>query len=63
LKQFRPRQIVEHRNPLASPPLMAALDRLSPSREAGLIDTLVRVGRVSDAAALADQVLIDADHV
>jgi hypothetical protein len=62
MKQFRPRHVVE-RNPLASPLLMAALDRLSPSREARRLDTLLRVGRVADAAALAERILIDADHI
>jgi hypothetical protein len=40
--------------------LLAALDRLTPNPAAGLIDTLVRVGRVAEAAA---RVLIEADHI
>ena len=57
------RYVGEHRNPLASPLLMAALDRLTPNPRARLIDRLVRMGRVADAAAVADRVLIEADHI
>ena len=62
VNQFRPRQRGD-RNPLASSLLMAALDRLTPNPRARQIDTLVRVGRVADAAAVADRILIEADHV
>ena len=58
LKQFCPRQCVEHRNPLASPLLMRALDPLSPS-----VTDLLRLGRVADAAAIADMILIEGDHI
>ena len=63
LKQFRPRYVGEHRNPLASPLLMSALDRLSPSAEPRRLIDLLRRGKVADAAAVADRILIEGDHV
>lgn len=63
LKQFSPRQLAEHRNPIVSPLLKAALDRLAPSRGGKVIDALLRQGRVADAAALADQIITEADHI
>jgi hypothetical protein len=61
LKQFRPRQI-EQRNPLAAPVLMTALELLRPCPEARQIETMIRAGRIADAAALADQITIEADR-
>jgi hypothetical protein len=61
LRQFRPRQI-EQRNPLASPMLMTAIELLHPCPAARQIETLIRAGRILDAAALAEQITIDADR-
>jgi len=41
--------------------LRAAAERLRPFPEARSIETLVHTGRVADAAALADPILIEAD--
>jgi len=50
------------RNPLISPALMSALQWLRPGPEPGMIDRLIRTGRVSDAAALAEMLIIEADR-
>jgi hypothetical protein len=50
------------RNPLISPALMAALQWLQPGPEPRLIDRLIRTGRISDAAALAELLIIEADR-
>jgi hypothetical protein len=50
------------RNPLASPTLMAALQWLQPCAAPRLIDRLIRSGRVADAAALAEMLVIEADR-
>ena len=50
------------RNPLASPALMSALQWLRPGPEPRLIDPLIRAGRISDAAALAEMLIADADR-
>jgi hypothetical protein len=47
-------QYLQLQQPLGSPLLLAALDRLTPNPAAGLIDTLVRVGRVAEATAVAE---------
>jgi hypothetical protein len=57
------RKPIEFRNPLASPALMLALQWLRPGgSEPGMIDRLVRAGRVADAAALAELLIIEADR-
>lgn len=53
---------IELRNPLISPPLAAALRWLRPGHEPRLIDQLVRMGRIADAAALAELLIIEADR-
>jgi hypothetical protein len=50
------------RNPLASPALMAALQLLQPCQAPRLIERLIRTGRLSDAAALAELLIIEADR-
>jgi hypothetical protein len=50
------------RNPLLSPALMAALHWLRPSSAPRVIDGLVRSGRIADAAALAESLIIEADR-
>lgn len=50
------------RNPLISPALMAALRLLQPGPEPRTIAQLIRAGRVADAAALADQLIAEADR-
>jgi hypothetical protein len=50
------------RNPLLSPALMSALQWLQPCAAPRLIDRLVRAGRVADAAALAEMLIIEADR-
>jgi hypothetical protein len=50
------------RNPLLSPALMAALQWLQPCAAPRLIDSLIRAGRVADAAALAELLIIEADR-
>jgi hypothetical protein len=50
------------RNPMASPQLLAALQWLQPSAAPRLIDRLIGTGRISDAAALAEQMIADADR-
>ena len=50
------------RNPLLSPPLMAALQWLQPGPEPRILNALIRTGRVSDAAALAEMLIIEADR-
>jgi hypothetical protein len=50
------------RHPLASPALMSALQWLRPGGEARIIDRLIRAGRISDAAALAEMMIIEADR-
>jgi hypothetical protein len=52
----------QFRNPLASPVLLAALRLLQPSAAARLIDRLIRTGRISDAAELAERMIIEADR-
>lgn len=52
----------ELRNPLLSPALMSALQWLQPGPEPRTIDRLVRAGRVADAAALAEMLVIEADR-
>jgi len=44
---------IETRHPLLSPALMAALQWLRPCDGPRLIDRLIRMGRVADAAAIA----------
>ena len=56
------RKPIEFRHPLASPALMAALRLLQPCAAPRLIDRLIRTGRVSDAAALAEMLIIEADR-
>jgi hypothetical protein len=50
------------RNPLASPALLAALQWLHPGPEPRTIERLVRAGRIADAAALAEMMIIEADR-
>jgi hypothetical protein len=50
------------RNPLASPALLAAIQWLHPSAAPRLIDRLIRTGRIADAAALAELLIIEADR-
>jgi hypothetical protein len=50
------------RNPLASPALLAALQWVRPGPEPRMIDRLIRAGRVADAAALAEILIIEADR-
>jgi hypothetical protein len=52
----------EFHNPLISPALMAALQWLQPCAAPRLIDRLIRAGRVADAAALAEFLIIEADR-
>jgi hypothetical protein len=49
-------------NPLISPALVAALQMLQPCAAPRLIDRLIRAGRVADAAALAELLIIEADR-
>jgi hypothetical protein len=49
-------------HPLASPALMAALQWLQPCAAPRLIERLIRTGRIADAAALAETLIIDADR-
>jgi hypothetical protein len=56
------RNPAEFRNPLISPALMAALQWLQPCAAPRLIDLLIRAGRISDAAALAELLIIEADR-
>jgi hypothetical protein len=56
------RKSVEVRNPLVSPALMAALQWLQPGPQPRIIDRLIRAGRVADAAALAEILIIEADR-
>ena len=50
------------RHPLATPSLMAALHWLTPSDGPRIINRLIRAGRISDAAALAEMLIADADR-
>jgi hypothetical protein len=50
------------RNPPASPALLAALERLRPCNGPRLIEALLRRGRVTDAAAIAELLVIKADR-
>ena len=50
------------RNPLLSPPLMAALQWLQPGPEPRILNALIRAGRISDAAALAEMLIAEADR-
>jgi hypothetical protein len=50
------------RNPLASPALQAALQLLQPCQAPRLIERLIRTGRIGDAAALAELLIIEADR-
>jgi hypothetical protein len=56
------RKPIEFRNPLLSPALMAALQWLRPGSEPRMIDRLIRAGRIADAAALAEMLIIEADR-
>jgi hypothetical protein len=56
------RKPIEFRHPLASPSLMAALRLLQPCAAPRLIERLIRTGRVADAAALAELLVIEADR-
>jgi hypothetical protein len=56
------RNPAEFRNPLLSPALMAALQWLQPCAAPRLIDRLVRAGRVADACAIAEMLIIEADR-
>ena len=50
------------RNPLVSPALLAALQWLQPGPEPRMIARLICAGRISDAAALAELLVIEADR-
>jgi hypothetical protein len=50
------------RNPLLSPALMAALQWLRPGSGPRMIERLIRAGRIADAAALAEMLVIEADR-
>jgi hypothetical protein len=50
------------RNPLVSPPLMAALAWLRPNDAPRTIEGLILAGRIADAAALAELLVIEADR-
>ena len=50
------------RNPLASPALLAALHWLQPGPEPRILTALIRRGRIADAAALAEMLVIEADR-
>jgi hypothetical protein len=50
------------RNPLATPELLAAIQGLRPCAAPRLVDRLIRMGRISEAAALAEQMIIEADR-
>jgi hypothetical protein len=50
------------RNPLLSPALLAALQWLQPGPEPRILNALIRRGRISDAAALAELLIIEADR-
>jgi len=52
----------QFQNPLASPALMSALHWLRPSEAPRLIERLIHTGRISDAAALAEILIIEADR-
>jgi hypothetical protein len=56
------RKPIEFRNPLVSPALMSALQWLRPSAAPRMIEQLIRAGRVADAAALAEMLVIEADR-
>jgi hypothetical protein len=56
------RKPAEFRHPLASPSLMAALRLLQPCAAPRLIDRLIRMGRIADAAALAEMLIVEADR-
>jgi len=49
-------------NPLMSPALMSALQWLRPGPEPRTIERLIRTGRVADAAALVELLVIEADR-
>jgi hypothetical protein len=49
-------------NPLASPALLAALQWLHPCNGPRLIEALLRRGRVTDAAALCEMLIVEADR-
>ena len=61
-EEMMSRNPAELRNPLLSPALMSALQWLHPGPEPRTIDRLVRAGRISDAAALAEMLIIEADR-
>jgi hypothetical protein len=50
------------RHPLLSPALLEGLRWLHLGQEPRLIDQLVRMGRIADAAALCDVLIADADR-
>ncbi len=61
LNKFRPCQPLDICNPIVSPELMAAAQRLKPCPdEARLFSALIRVGRVTDALALAERITVEA---
>jgi hypothetical protein len=59
LRIFQKRHAAELRNPLATPILAAALDRLRPCGEARQLENLVRAGRLSEAIELASRLLVE----
>jgi hypothetical protein len=61
-EEMMSRKPIEFRNPLASPALLAALRLLQPCAAPRLIDWLIRTGRIADAAAIAEQLIADADR-
>jgi hypothetical protein len=54
------RKPIETRHPLLSPALMAPLQWLRPCPEPRLIERLIRMGRVADAAARAEWLIVEA---
>jgi hypothetical protein len=48
-------------NPLVSPALRRAVERLQPCPRARQLMALINTARVGEAAALAEQMIIDAD--
>jgi len=56
------RKPIEFRNPILSPALRSALQWLRPGGEPRMIERLIRMGRIADAAALAEMLIADADR-
>ena len=52
----------EFRNPILSPALQAAMRWLRPCQAPRLIERLIKAGRIADAAALAELLIIEADR-